>query len=251
MSYQLDLISHLVRRSFILRYKGSFLGVLWSLLLPLSQLIVLVFLFRKVVPLNIEDYPAFVFTGLLPWNWFGVTVSSAGGLFLANRDLVRQPNFSPWILAVVNVLSHLLTYLLFLPVLFIFLLLWGRGLTAWLLLLPFLILMQSVLIAGLGLIIGTLNVFYRDVEHIMSVAVLLLFYLTPVFYDASMAGEKFRWLYLGNPMAVLIQAYRAIFYHATSPEWAPLLLAGTVCLAILALGCWIYRTQFSDVLDSL
>jgi ABC-type polysaccharide/polyol phosphate export permease len=251
LSYQLDLIIHLVQRSFLLRYKGSVLGALWSLLLPLAQLIVLVFLFRKVVPLNIDAYPAFVFTALLPWNWFGVAVSSAGGLFLGNRDLVRRPNFTPWILTIVNTLSHLLTYLLFLPVLFVFLLLWGREVTPWLLLLPLLILMQGVLIAGLGLIIGTLNVFYRDVEHIVSVAVMLLFYLTPVFYRSDMVGEKYRLLYILNPMAVLIESYRAILYHAAAPEWNSLLVAGSVCLGVCGLGYLVYQYQLHNVFDTL
>lgn len=251
LSYRLDLLIHLVRRSFILRYQGSLLGVLWSLLLPLSQLGVLVFLFRKVVPLNIADYPAFVFTALLPWNWFGAAVGSAGGLFLGNRDLVRRPDFRPWLLTLVNALSHLLTYLLFLPVLLAFLLLSGREITPWLLLLPLLVLMQGVLISGLGLIIGTLNVFYRDVEHMVTVAVMLLFYLTPVFYEAEMAGERYRWFYLGNPMAVLIQSYRAIFYQGAAPQWEWLLLAATASLGVFGLGCLVYRRGLANVLDHL
>ena len=78
LAYRLDLILHLVWRDFVLRYKGSVLGVLWYLLPPLTQLLVLVFLFGRVVPLNIEAYPAFVFCGLLPWTWFGTCLGSAG-----------------------------------------------------------------------------------------------------------------------------------------------------------------------------
>ena len=120
--YRLDLIWHLVWRDFTLRYKRSVLGILWSLVFPLSQLLVLVFLFRKVIPLNIESYPAFVFSGLLPWIWFSACLSSAAYLFMNNRDLVRRPNFEPWTLIMVNTLSHLANYLFFLPILVILLL---------------------------------------------------------------------------------------------------------------------------------
>ena len=117
--------------------------------------------------------------------------------------------------------------------------------------LPLLVLLQGVLIVGLGLIVGTLNVFYRDMEHMVSVAVMLLFYLTPVFYRSDMLGEKYRLLYTLNPMAVLIQSYRAILYYAAAPEWNSLLLAGVACLGVCGLGCWVYHHELHDVFDSL
>src|SRR5262245_63578733 len=118
LTYQFDLICHLVQRDFRLRYTESVLGVLWSVVLPLVQLLVFVFLFGKVVPLDIDDYPAFVFSALLPWTWFSNCVSSAGGLFTSNRDLLRRPHFAPATLVVVNTLSHLLTYVVTLPIMF-------------------------------------------------------------------------------------------------------------------------------------
>src|SRR5688572_28525342 len=100
--HQLDLVRHLVRRDFSLRYHDSALGFLWFLLLPFAQLLVLVLLFQHVVPLNIEAYPAFVFSALLPWAWFSASVAEAGSLFLNNRDLLRQPHFVPATLMIVN-----------------------------------------------------------------------------------------------------------------------------------------------------
>jgi ABC-type polysaccharide/polyol phosphate export permease len=98
-------------------------------MLPLCQLLVLVFVFRKVVPLNIEDYPAFVFAALLPWIWFSTCLGSAGTLFINNRDLIRKPDFSPSTLVIVDTLSNLLSYLMFLPVLFVTLLIYHRAMT--------------------------------------------------------------------------------------------------------------------------
>src|ERR1041384_7192223 len=98
LKYYLDLVWHLIVRDFSLRYKGSILGVMWVMVTPLMQLITLVFVFKKVLPLNIDSYPAFVLTALLPWTWFSSCLSNSGTLFLANRDLVRRPNFPPVIL---------------------------------------------------------------------------------------------------------------------------------------------------------
>src|SRR4026208_328660 len=130
LRHALDLLIHLVWRDFSLRYKQSVLGVFWSLLVPLGQLVVLVFLFQAVVPLNIEAYPAFVFIALLPWTWFSNSLSSACGLFIGNRDLVRHPNFVPARLMVVNTLSNLIIFLVALPVLLVVLLIYGRPMTA-------------------------------------------------------------------------------------------------------------------------
>src|SRR2546425_11264911 len=95
LTYQFDLISHLVQRDFRLRYTGTLLGLLWSVALPLIQLLVFVFLFARVVPLVIEAYPAFVFSALLPWTWFSSSLGSAGGLFAVNPAQVWGPMSIP------------------------------------------------------------------------------------------------------------------------------------------------------------
>lgn len=251
LAYYVDLITHLVKRDFILRFKGSSLGFLWSLLLPLAQLLVLVFLFQRVVPLGIDAYPAFVFSALLPWTWFSNCLSVAGNLFIGNRDLVRRPNFEPSILITVNTLSNLLIYLLALPVLFTILVLYERTITPSLLILPFLILIQSILTIGLGLVVATLNVFYRDVQQIVSVLVMLLFYVTPVFYRSDMVSANYSIVYTLNPVAVLIQGYRAIFFYGSLPEWEPLLLAGALSILVCGFGYFIYIRRLNDVIDNI
>jgi ABC-type polysaccharide/polyol phosphate export permease len=251
LTYYFDLIRHLVWRAFVLRYKKSVLGVFWSLLSPLAQLLVLVFLFGRVIPLNIDAYPAFVFSALLPWVWFSSCLSSSGGLFIHNRDLVRRPNFTPSTLIIVNTLSNLIHYLIFLPILFILLALYGRPMTLSLLLFPLLLLIQGVLTAGLSLTVATLNAFYHDVEHLTGVALLLLFYLTPIFYQSEAIGKRYAILYTMNPIAVLIQGYRGIFFYGITPEWGSLLVATSISMALLGLGWIIYRRQLADVFDIL
>ena len=247
--YHVDLIWHLTKRNFLIRYKGSALGVLWSLLVPLSQLLVLVYVFGKVVPLKIEAYSAFVFTALLPWSWFSNCLSSAGSLFISNRDLVRKPNFEPSTLVIVDVMANLLTYLVFLPVLFVMLLAYGRDMTISLFALPVLMMIQAILSAGLSLIIAMSNVFYRDIQHIVTVALTLLFYLTPVFYRSQATGESYRMIFGLNPVAVLIDSYRAILFYGQSPQWYSLLSVGLVSATLCGIAYLLYRRRFHEVID--
>ncbi len=251
VQYQFDLISHLVWRDFTLRYKRSVLGVLWSFLPPLAQLIVLVFLFEKVIPLNIDAYPVFVFSALLPWVWFSACLNSAGNLFVSNRDLFRRPNFNPSILIIVNTLSNLINYLIFVPFLSILLLSYGRSLNSSLFFLPLLVLIQTILVLGLSWIIATWNVIFRDVQYIVSIALMLLFYLTPVFYAPEAIGEKYRILFRLNPVAILIQSYRTILFYGLSPEWESLVMAAVISIFFLCLGYFVYWRQLDHLYDMI
>lgn len=248
---RLDLLAHLVWRDFSLRYKRSVLGIVWSLLVPLAQLVVLVFIFQSVVPLNIEAYPAFVFVALMPWAWFSTSVGSASSLFIANRDLMRQPDFSPLLLTLVNTLSNMLTYLVALPLVVGMLYFYHIAPTPALLLLPVLLLLQALLTTGLSLIVATLNVFYRDVQHIVAVVLTLLFYLTPVFYRAQSVVERFSLIYTVSPLAALIAAYRAIFFYGTLPSWPSLTFVGLSGLALAAVGYLIFLWRAHEIVDLL
>jgi len=247
---RLELLRHLVRRDFRLRYHGSLLGALWVLLQPLAQLAILVFLFERVVPLGIPAYPAFVFSGLLPWAWFSTSLAAAGGLFIGNRDLVRRPGFAPGVLVVVNVLSNLLVYAASLPLLVGLLLVFGRPPGPWLLALPLVLAVEGVLVVGLALTVATANVFYRDVQQIVAVALALLFYLTPVFYRPEQAKGAASLVFALNPMAGIVAAHRALWFGAP-PPWPALGAAAAAAVLAAALGWALYRRLAADVVDRL
>lgn len=250
LAHQIGLVGHLVWRSFSLRYKRSVLGVLWSLVPSLAQLLVLVFLFGKVVPLKIEAYPAFVFSALLPWIWFSTCLNSAGNLFIDNRSLLRRPNFAPSTLVITDTLSHVLHFLIFLPILIFLMILYSRPLTFCLLFLPLLLFVQFILTVGLSFLISTLNVFYRDIQHIVGVAVMLMFYITPVFYQAQMIPKKYQLIYELNPMGLLVQNYRRVFFYGSMPDWNEILISCSISLVLFFLGYTVYLHKLNDVYDT-
>ncbi|MDR4499243.1 MAG: ABC transporter permease [Candidatus Scalindua sp.] len=232
-------------------YKDSTLGIFWIIMMPLVQLLVYVFVFNKVIPLEIDAYPAFLFTGLLPFTWFSSCLNKAGGLFTQNSDLMRKPNFAPIILIFVETLTNLLSYLLFLPILLILIALYGINITWVVMFLPLLVFIQAVLIIGLSLIIATLNVFYRDIQHIVGVVLRLLFFLTPVFYQPGKSLEGYSIIFNLNPIAVLIDANRSILIHGKAPEWDWMFLIITMSVVFLLIGYWIYNRKLQLVYDRI
>lgn len=250
MRHYRTLVWHFVKRDFYLRHTGSALGVLWSLILPLAQLSVLSFTFGSIIRVDIDYFPAFVFSALLPWTWFSSALASAGPLFFTHRDLVRKPAFPPAALILVNTVSHLITFLLSLPLLYGILWWYGR-LVPWnpIALLTLLVI-QAVLIAGLSFMVATWNVFYRDVAQLVGIALSLLFFLTPIFYRPIVSNEYLALLAL-NPLVPLITAYRAVLFEGVSPLWASVAQTGAISALICGLGYWMYRRFEPDVVDAV
>jgi lipopolysaccharide transport system permease protein len=249
LTYQFDVIKHLVGRNFTLRYKGSVLGILWSLLIPLSQLLVFTFIFGSVLPLKIEAYPSFLFIGVLPWNWFSTCVSSAGLLFIGNRDLIRKPNFIPLNLVIVDILANFITFLILLPILFFILIIYNREITIYILYLPIIIMIQIILTFGINLIVATFNVFYRDIQHIISIIIMLLFFVTPVFYSISKIPDKYKFVFKFNPMADLIECYRATFYYGMAPDFVSIMYPAIFSILICFLSCYLYFKKIHEIYD--
>lgn len=236
--YLRDLLHELVVRDMKLRYKGSVIGVAWSLLNPLAQLLVLGFVFSKMLPLNIENYTAFLFTGLLAWNWFQASLFSATTAIVDGRSLIKRPGFPAVILPAVTVMSNLIHFILALPVLLAFLLLTGIPLHGTILLLPLLLVLQFVLTLSVSYFLATFHVAFRDIQHLVGVLLMLFFYLTPIFYDAAIVPAQFQFIYRLNPMVHLLDAYRAIFVTGEMPSWPPLLILGAIGTVLLL---WGYR----------
>jgi lipopolysaccharide transport system permease protein len=246
--YLRDLLRELVVRDTKLRYKRSILGVAWSLLNPLAQLLVFTFLFRLVLRLDIPNYPSFVFTGVLAWNWFQAALVLATGAITDNRELIKRPGFPAAVLPVVTVTTNLIHFLLALPILLLFIVLGGGRLTSAVLMLPLVILLQFLLVLSLGYLVATFHVTFRDTQHLLSVFLMLLFYLTPVFYDASILPTRYQTLYNLNPMVHLISAYRTILLQGSLPDLRVLLMLGVVVGGLLWLGHAVFtRTSYCFV----
>jgi lipopolysaccharide transport system permease protein len=246
-----DLIRELIARDIKLRYRGSLLGITWTLLNPLAELLVLLFVFSSVFRLNIPNFGAYLFTGLLVYGWFQTSLNFATGAIVSNRELVRRPGVPSIILPIVTVASNLVHFLLSLPILFGLLILTGVHITSAVLALPLLIAIEFVFIAGLAYPVATIHVWFRDTQHVLRVALQLLFYLTPIFYEASSVPARLQPVYRLNPLAHMVDAYRAVLIRGESPNPTSLLYLTLVSFALLLVGVLWFRRASHRFADEL
>jgi len=247
-AYLRDLWRELVVRDLKLRYKGSFLGLAWSLLNPLAQLLVFTFVFQYILPLEIENYSAFLFAGLLVWSWFQSSLSASATVIVDGRSLIKRPGFPAAILPVVTVSANMIHFLLALPILFVFLLAVGIRPQNVLALLPFIIALQFLFTLSLSYFLAAIHVTFRDTQHLVNVFLLLFFYLSPIFYDTTIIPDRFQSIYHLNPMVPLLEAYRDIFLNGRMPDLAAMALLGGLSLLLLGIGYHVFmRTSYTFV----
>jgi ABC-type polysaccharide/polyol phosphate export permease len=267
-------LRNMVVRDLKVRYKGSALGFLWSLMNPLLMMLVFYVVFTFAFKINIPHYPVFLLCGLVPWNFFAISISNATGSIIGQAGLVKKVAFPREILPLASNLANLVHFGIGLLILFGLMVIFRVKIGYWALGLPVLVLTQVVFVFGLSLILSSLNVFYRDVQQILEVLIQLWFYLTPTFYSLSMIPERIqhfqrlyqsnptrlfyflstipvRRLYLLNPMAGLVTMYRAILFENQMPSYKLLLTTVIVSLFTFLLGTLVfrrYRSRFAEEL---
>ncbi|MDP8958577.1 MAG: ABC transporter permease [Actinomycetota bacterium] len=248
--YGLDLVVHLVEREFRLRYRRAFLGWIWAVAQPLARLLVLSFVFTRVLPLGIDNYPVFLFTGLIAWGWFSSGVASVTSCVLDRRDLLFRPGLPRVVIPVVSALTDGLDYLAALPVLALFLVL-GNGIPLTAVLLPVVLGVELLLILGVGFILCSAHVHLRDVRLMTEVSLLLGFYVTPVFYDLQSVPQPYRSLLELNPLTHLLEAHRALLVDGRLPDWSALGVVTLGAALLFASGLLLYRKMSPSFLDEL
>jgi lipopolysaccharide transport system permease protein len=207
---------HLAKRELDMTHRMTVLGWAWPLVRQLALLGVLVFIFSKVLELGIDNYATFVFSGLIVWSWFASGLTAATSSLVAQRHLLFQGRFPAAVLPVVALAVPLLDVLLALPVLLV-LVATSQGLPWTIALVPLLVIVQFVLMAGLAWMTAAASVFFRDVPNLVGVALLLLFYLTPVFYGLRNLPDRFHALLKVNPLTTIVEAYRAALLGDPAP----------------------------------
>jgi lipopolysaccharide transport system permease protein len=227
-----EMVTHLARRELESKHQLTLLGWAWPLARQLAQLAVLVFIFSTVFDFNIENFPVFVFTGLIAWTWFSTGLADAATSVAGNRHLVLQSRVPSAALPLVSVAVPLVDVLIALPVLLLMLAL-GDELRPTLLLCPLLIPVQYLLMAGIGWFVSAAAVYFRDVPNIVYLGLTLTFYMTPVFYGRTNLPSDYRWLLEVNPLAVIIGTYRAWLLGEPAPQaWlVAAVAAGSAALA--------------------
>lgn len=246
-----DLLWHMTLRHLRGQYKQSVLGYAWAFVNPLSQIVILSFVFSTIlrIPSDNVPYPLFVFVGLLPWIFFSGALSSATDSVVNAASLVTKVYFPREVLPTAAVLTKLVDLGFGLMILGALMVYYGHlpELTAvWL---PLLFFIHIVFTLGLAYPLAALNLFFHDVRFLVGVALTLWFYLTPVIYPVDLVPDKYEPLFDLNPNSLFINAYRRVFLYGEAPSLEKTMLGLAIAAATFFVGYYLFKkmeARFAD-----
>ena len=223
------------------KYKHSFLGVLWSFINPLLQITVYAIIFPLIMRNNIPNYTVFMVCGLIPWNYFSTVINRASFTIIENGNIIKKVYFPREILPLSVVTSETINFFISTIIIICFTLAYGMGLTRYVLLYPLVLLVQYVLLLGIALIVSSVTVYFRDLQHFIGVLLQLFFYATPIVYSLETIPENFRWILKLNPMTYIIEGFRDIFYYQQMPDLKMLGIILIVGILLCVVGYLIFN----------
>lgn len=223
------------------KYKKSFLGVLWSFLNPLFQLLIYSLVFPYIMGNRIENYTVYLMVGLMPWTFFNNTIIQSAACIVTNGGIIKKVYFPREILPISTLTSNLVNFLITQLIVLIALIFSGIGITKSIIYFPIVVLLQYILQLGFAFIFSAITVYIRDVEYIINIFLMLMFYLCPVLYEPSMIPESLLRFFKLNPMFNIIIFYRQILYEGIFPDTFSILIMFVLCICILIFGYVVFK----------
>lgn len=247
-----SLIKKLTLREIKARYKQSFLGFFWIVLNPFFQMVIMSFIFSKILRFgNLGvPYPLFIYAGLLPWLFMVNSLSSSMNVFISDSALIKKIYFPRQVLVIATMLAKVFDLFLSLIIFFIMMLFFKIKLTFFIFLFIPVFLIQFLFVYSLALILSALNLYYRDIQYLFNLIITLWFYLTPVIYSVDFFPQKYRIIFQLNPMAVFINAYRQVLLGGDFFKFSSIIIALIISLILYFLARLIFKKlerNFADI----
>jgi lipopolysaccharide transport system permease protein len=231
------LLRALVLKDLKLKYRGSVFGFLWSLVNPLLMILVYTLAFTFILRIRNEMFVFYVMLGQLSWSFFASSALMSTGSIVENAGLLRTVLFPRAILPIGTVLFNLAQYLLTVAVFLPLMLAWYQvPFAAPMMLFPVVLALQVIFTIGIALILATITAFFRDVRHLVEVALSVLFWTTPVVYELSQVPERLRLAILLSPVSSFVVAYQKLFFTREWPEPTLWLIAVTYAVGAFVIG---------------
>ena len=246
-----DLLYILTLRDIKVRYKQTVLGVLWAIIQPLFMMIIFTAFFGRLagIPSDGIPYPLFVYAGLLPWIFFSNALNSSGNSLVGNSSLITKVYFPRMIIPISAVASGLIDVLISFGLLLLLMLYYGIGFSPNIMMLPILTLLTALLATAIGMWMSALNVKYRDIRYALPFLIQLWMFATPIIYPSSLIPDKWRWLFIINPLTGLIEGYRSAIF-GTPFDFVGLGVSIFIIFAALIYSAYTFRQMergFADI----
>lgn len=245
------LVFNMVSRNIKIKYRRSVLGILWTLVSPMAQAAILYFVFKVVLKIQIPHYLAFILSGVLPWAFFSQTLSEGADSLVGSVSLITKVPVPVQIFPYVGAMTNLVTLIFALPILIASALLSDVALgPSVVLILPYFAAL-FLMVYGMSLILGILQVYFRDLRHLITIVIQIWFYGTPVIYDASMIPAKYKWVIYANPIGSAFMGLHTIFGQGKWPSLTgSCVFMGWTVATLTVAG--IFYVQFgSDIAENL
>ena len=251
------LIQSFVRRDLQARYKGSTIGLFWSVIHPLIMLLLYTFVFSAILKVRVgvtegtEHFAIYLFCGLLPWGAFSEGLSRSTGVILEHGNLIKRAIFPSEILPVYPVISGIVNELIGFGILLAALVVTSHRLSPVMLVLPVILLLQFMLTMGLAWLVAGTTVFIRDLGQVLGMVLTVWVFVTPIFYPPSLVPADLRALLMVNPMYAVVEAYRSLILMGRIPPWGSLAFLAAFAVVVFVVGYRAFRRMqpaFADVI---
>jgi len=241
-----ELLRNLTLTELKLRYRDSVLGFLWTVLNPLLFLLILAFVFSRLIRFEIPRYTLFLFTGLTSWLMIQQTVVIATASIVNNQGLIRKVAVPKLVFPLSNVLARYVDHGALLVILLVFVPIYGAAMGWSLLFLPVAVALHVLFSLGLSLLCAVAYIKVRDVQNIVGVVFQALFYATPILYPVEVLPEKFRAVLLWNPFYYFVEMVRAPVYRGALPGAGDSAVAAALAVGVCAAGLWVFGRKEKD-----
>lgn len=248
-----SMIFNLTRREIRGRYKGSFLGFFWNFIVPLIQILVYIVVFTMVFRSGIENYPIYLISGMIFWILFSDSLVDGSAIMVMNSDMLKKIYFPRSVLTISIVLSKVVNCLIMIMLFFIVagFMNYGVSLEA-LLFLPIIIVISFFFILGIVLVLSALDVYLRDVQYLISVALMAWVWMSPIMYAAEfIENETLRSLLGYNPITYFANVYHDILYWKVIPDYFDLAVCVLLSVVTMIIGCLVFKKLEKDFAEVL
>jgi lipopolysaccharide transport system permease protein len=248
-----ELFFFLVWRDVKIRYKQTALGAIWAVIQPFATMIIFTIFFGRMakMPSDGIPYPIFSYCALLPWTYFSISLGLSGNSLVANANLIRKVYFPrvaiPAASALGGLVDHSIAFVVLIGMMFYYKIPLSFGLLLW----PVFMVPMVILTLGLGMILSSLNVKYRDIKYVIPFFIQSLLFITPIIYPTSVVPERFKFLLSLNPLTGMIEGFRAVMLPTRSIDWEMILTSVVIIIVIFVAGAIYFRKterEFADVI---
>lgn len=246
-----NLLMNFVSKEVKLKYKNSVLGFLWSFMNPIIMLCIYTFVFKYILKLQIQNFELFLFSGLLAWNFFNLSITMSSQSLLNQSNLIKKIYFPREIIPLSIVLSNLLNYFVMSLIVVIATLITEHSISQYIYLFPLIIVCTILFTSGIALLVSLITVKYRDVSYLIEVVLLFLFYMTPIVYSPDLVPEQYVNIINLNPVTQLVNLHRSVLLPNYLLEWTSVIVYVFVSLIVFFIGYALFKRGEMQIVENL